>query len=105
MLRMACILQGLLNWYFKHRVTKLPRIYNFNMVLCSGHKALWDSLKGDARIMHYTIYKPGSTRESDMAAVLDHPDSRVNKDLQEPLVWWWDAYEAMSRATGWNGTS
>ena len=74
------------------------------MVMCTGHKDLWKAMKGDARIVHYTIYKPGGTRDGDMAEVLVSSDSRVKKELQEPLTWWWDTYDAMSRATGWNGT-
>lgn len=96
--------QGFLNWYFKVRFTKLPRVYNFSIVLCSCHNALWDSLKADARIVHYTVVKPGKSREFDMQGVVGHPDARVTKDMQEPLTWWWDAYDAMSRAIGWNGT-
>lgn len=94
----------MLNYYFKHRITMLSRIYNFNLVMCSGHKALWDKLKADARIVHYTIYKPGGSRADDMKAVIDHGDSRVNKDIQEPLAWWWDVYEEMSKVHKWNGT-
>ena len=97
--------QGLLSWYFKLRFTKLPRIYNLSTMLCACHKALWDSLKAGARIVHYTVVKPGKSRESDMQGVVGHPDPRVTKDLQEPLVWWWDAYEAMGRDIGWNETN
>lgn len=74
--------------------------------MSSRHKALWDVAKPDARIVHYTTYKPGNSREEDMLAVIDHPYAEiwgVNKDLQEPLGWWWDAYDAMSSAIKYTG--
>ena len=43
--------------YFKARTTKLPLIFNFNLVLASCHHDLWERQKTDARVVHYTIYK------------------------------------------------
>lgn len=66
--------------------------------MASRHKALWDVAKADARIVHYTTYKPGNSREEDMVAVVDHPYKDmwgVTSDLQEPLSWWWDVYDSM----------
>jgi hypothetical protein len=50
--------------------------------------------------------QPGNSRDGDLAALTDeHPDSRVNHFTAEPVAWWWDAYEAMSAAHGWNASS
>lgn len=95
---MGALTQGLLNWYFKHNITTLPRIYNFNLVMASNHRALWNVAKSDARVVHYTTYKPGESRGEDMLAVVDHPARKswgVSEDLQEPLSWWWDMYDSM----------
>lgn len=86
--------QGLLNWYFKHRMTILPRIYNFNLELCESHKAMWDKFKGDARIIHFTRHKPGTSRAEDM-------HNFNNTQTLEPMTWWWDNYE---EAREWNTT-
>ena len=60
-------LAGRARRYFKARITRLPLVYNFNLVLASCHHDLWDRQKSDARIVHYTIYKarrPLSSRGS-----------------------------------------
>lgn len=79
----------------------LPRIYNFNLQLCNNHKAVWDDLKGDARIVHYTTYKPGNSRAEDMLHLSKDPDI---KPYMEPLSWWWDVYEGSKAGQGWNRT-
>lgn len=92
--------QGLLNWYFKDRRTMLPRTYNFNLQLCNNHKAVWNELKGDARIVHYTTYKPGDSRADDLR-YLEDPGT---EPIMEPMTWWWDVYEGSDAAREWNGT-
>ena len=66
--------------------------------MASNHKALWDDAKSDARVVHYTTYKPGNSRGEDMLAVVDHQDRAVwgvSAALQEPLSWWWDVHDSM----------
>lgn len=96
-LRCPVMSQGLLNWFFKHRITILPRIYNLNLQLCNRHKAIWDDLKGDARIIHYTTHKPGDSRDEDMRNLNNNP-------VMEPMTWWWDIFEVSNAGQQWNET-
>jgi len=43
--------------YFKNRDTRLPRVWNMNLMLTVPHAALWARLLPDARVIHYTIFK------------------------------------------------
>ena len=96
-LRCPVVLQGLLNWYFKHRMAILPRTYNFNLQLCDSHRAIWDDLKGDARIIYFTTHKPGTSRAEDM-------HNFNNTPTLEPMTWWWNYYEKLEAVREWNTT-
>ena len=43
--------------YFKDRDTRLPRVWNMNLMLTVPHATLWQTLLPDARVIHYTIFK------------------------------------------------
>lgn len=43
--------------YFKDLDTRLPRVWNMNLMLTVPHAALWARLLPDARVIHYTIFK------------------------------------------------
>ncbi|KAI3635782.1 hypothetical protein MIR68_006420 [Amoeboaphelidium protococcarum] len=55
--------QGLLNYYFRHGLVLMDYIYNLNLALLRSWgqadlRRTWDRLLPNARIIHYTLYKP-----------------------------------------------
>jgi hypothetical protein len=67
--------------YFKVRVTRLPLVFNFNLVLASCHHDLWERQKTDARIVHYTIYKARRLSNSRMLR-----ESACHKTFSVPIL-------------------
>jgi lipopolysaccharide biosynthesis glycosyltransferase len=56
--RTAMAEQEFLNQFYRLRYLQLPTIYNMNMAVYSSQKYLWDTLKPDFKIVHFTIRKP-----------------------------------------------
>jgi lipopolysaccharide biosynthesis glycosyltransferase len=50
--------QEFLNQFFRLRYLQLPTIYNMNMAVYSTKQYLWETLKSDFKIVHFTIRKP-----------------------------------------------
>ena len=50
--------QEFLNQFFRLRYLQLPPIYNMNMAVYSTKEYLWNTLKSDFKIVHFTIEKP-----------------------------------------------
>jgi len=50
--------QEFLNQFYRLRYLQLPSIYNMNMAVYSTKKHLWDTLRPDFKIVHFTIRKP-----------------------------------------------
>ena len=50
--------QAFLNLYFGADVVRLPYLYNANLAIRERSPALWDALRDEMRIVHYTSPKP-----------------------------------------------
>jgi glycogenin glucosyltransferase len=50
--------QAFLNAFYQLRYLQLPLIYNVNLALYSGYPDLWEALKKDFKIVHFTLSKP-----------------------------------------------
>jgi lipopolysaccharide biosynthesis glycosyltransferase len=50
--------QEFLNQFYRHRYLQLPTIYNMNMAVYPSKKYLWEKLRPDFKIVHFTIRKP-----------------------------------------------
>ncbi len=50
--------QEFLNQFYRHRYLQLPTIYNMNMAVYSSKQTLWNTLRSDFKIVHFTIQKP-----------------------------------------------
>lgn len=86
--------QALLNHYFRAQRTRLPRIWNMNLMMELSHKATWAALLPDARIIHYTILKPSTQRMSRNLEAAAYPAD----DWDTAVVWplgFWRAYDRM----------
>ncbi|CAF2799444.1 unnamed protein product [Rotaria sp. Silwood2] len=50
--------QEFLNQFFRLRYLQLPTVYNMNMAVYSSKQYLWETLKPDFKVVHFTIRKP-----------------------------------------------
>ncbi|KAL5488293.1 hypothetical protein ACEPAI_6401 [Sanghuangporus weigelae] len=85
--------QGLLNMYFAAQVVLLPYIYNANLMIKQRNPVLWQAIKNDTRILHYTLLKPFIEEERQQATSgIWEPEMRLwelawmdafNSDLQD----------------------
>ncbi|CAF1444273.1 unnamed protein product [Rotaria sp. Silwood1] len=50
--------QEFLNQFFRLRYLQLPTVYNMNMAVYSSKQYLWETLRPDFKIVHFTIRKP-----------------------------------------------
>jgi len=55
--------QEFLNQFFRLRYLQLPIIYNMNMAVYSSKQYLWNTLRSDFKIIHFTIRKPFMVNE------------------------------------------
>jgi inositol phosphorylceramide glucuronosyltransferase 1 len=102
--------QAFLNLYFGSKVLNLPYVYNANLAIKARSPALWEAMKDELRIVHYTTHKPlfqgdgvpGEilTPEEQMEAIR-LAAQRDNGMYAEEIGWWREAYERMRRDK-WN---
>jgi len=93
--------QGFLNYFFRHRLVRLPEIYNLNVALYHNDTAEWDRLLPDTRIIHYTWVKP-TMLESEITDNEDYLKTRV--ELRNTMIPWFETEVEMVRSEWWNRT-
>ncbi|KIP09728.1 glycosyltransferase family 8 protein [Phlebiopsis gigantea 11061_1 CR5-6] len=54
--------QAFLNQFFATDVLRLPYAYNGNLALKARSPRVWDGIRGEMRVMHYTLVKPFVSR-------------------------------------------
>jgi glycogenin glucosyltransferase len=100
--------QAFLNLYFGSKTVRLPYVYNANLAIKRRSPALWDALKEEMRIVHYTTVKP-FVYDEDSAALptLDELDEamrlaegRDSGFYADEVRWWKEAYERMMADKG-----
>lgn len=61
--------QAFLNTFYAKDVVKLPYAYNANLAIKARNAKVWDGIKKDIRVIHYTMVKPFTRDNKDYAAV------------------------------------
>ncbi|KAH9027572.1 glycosyltransferase family 8 protein [Lactarius hengduanensis] len=90
--------QAFLNVYFGADAVRLPYAYNANLAIRERSPALWDALRDEMRIVHYTVPKPfpKDGKEIVEGAGLERAIERARKDRGgvhvEAVEWWFTAY-------------
>lgn len=91
--------QAFLNQFFATDVLRLPYAYNGNIALKARAPAVWDGIKDEMRVVHYTIYKPFISHSWKEVSV-DHLEERVEAAAREygglfrdEMMWWGDAWK------------
>src|SRR5216683_2262985 len=98
--------QAFLNLYFGADAVRLPYVYNSNLVIVERSPALWDAMRDEMRIVHYTWPKPFPKDGKD---IVDggRLEKSINKAKRhrggvyaEAISWWEDAYNEF-RTQNW----
>lgn len=74
--------QSFLNYYYGKEAVRLPYAYNANMAIKKRSPAMWEDLRAEARIVHYTLVKPflqGDYAEVPMAKLEKNVQSKMGK--------------------------
>ena len=61
--------QAFLNTFYAKDVLKLPYAYNANLAIKARSRALWDGIRQDIRVVHYTLVKPFTRDNKDYTLV------------------------------------
>ncbi|KAH9030443.1 glycosyltransferase family 8 protein [Lactarius pseudohatsudake] len=91
--------QAFLNVYFGADAVRLPYAYNVNLAIRERSPALWDAMRDEMRIVHYTLPKPFPTEGKEIVegAGLERAIERARKDRGgvhvEAVEWWFTAYK------------
>lgn len=69
--------QAFLNQFFSSSVVRLPYIYNGNLAYKSRSPRMWEGIKGNLRVIHYTVAKPFLGKSWGKPLPWDGVDARV----------------------------
>jgi hypothetical protein len=90
--------QSFLNVYFGADAVRLPYVYNANLAIRERSPALWDALRDELRIIHYTLPKPFPKDGNEIVEGerLERAVDKARKDRggvhAEAVDWWFTAY-------------
>ena len=90
--------QSFLNLYFGADAVRLPYLYNANLVIRETSPVLWDAMRDEMRIVHYTIPKPFPKDGTEIAEGpdLERTIDEARRDGDgvhaEAVDWWVNAY-------------
>lgn len=89
--------QAFLNLYFGADVVRLPYLYNANLAIRERSPALWDAMREEIRIVHYTSPKPFPKDGKDLdGARLERSVEKARRARggvhAEAIDWWMDTY-------------
>ncbi|KAI0919069.1 hypothetical protein AcV5_002082 [Taiwanofungus camphoratus] len=76
--------QSFLNYYYGAEAVRLPYAYNANLAIKYRSAELWESLKREARIVHYTLVKP-FLAEADNSGKTVVEMRRIEENVQKKL--------------------
>ncbi|KAJ7200901.1 glycosyltransferase family 8 protein [Mycena rebaudengoi] len=101
--------QGFLNHYFGAAAMRLPYVYNANLAIKARSPVLWERLKDEMRVVHYTGVKPflhDTVPEDVMLSLVQVEEAMTQAEARggglfvEEVRWWREAYERMMQVKG-----
>ncbi len=90
--------QAFLNLYFGADVVRLPYLYNANLAIHERSPVLWDAMRDEIRVVHYTSPKPfpKDGKEIVDGARLERSVEKARRQVggvhAEEIDWWMDSY-------------
>ncbi|KAJ7284176.1 glycosyltransferase family 8 protein [Mycena rebaudengoi] len=101
--------QAFLNLYFGGTAMRLPYAYNANLSIKARSPVLWERLKDEMRVVHYTGVKPFLHETVSENVVLSpaqaeeamtQAETRGGGLFAQEVRWWREAYERMMEVKG-----
>lgn len=95
--------QGFLNIYFSSSTMRLPYIYNSNLAIKKRSPKMWEVMKPEMSIVHYTLDKPFDYRNDDPRRSWSGEALEESKVLKggiwrEEMGWWGDVWGKVSKS-------
>ncbi|KAF9467696.1 nucleotide-diphospho-sugar transferase [Collybia nuda] len=96
--------QSFLNLFFSANALRLPYEYNANLAIKKSSPTMWEGMKEEIRVVHYTLVKPfldeslASSKiltEEELRKVMDSAAKKKSSMFAEEVQWWRDAYHKM----------
>jgi hypothetical protein len=96
--------QSFLNLFFSASALRLPYQYNANLAIKQSSPVMWEGMKEEIRVVHYTLVKPFWEKSLDsskllteegLRMVMNHAAKKNNGVFAEEVMWWRDAYDQM----------
>ena len=101
--------QSFLNLFFSANVLRLPYAYNANLAIKRTSPAMWDGMKNEIRIVHYTLTKPflddhlelppRILTEERLREVISEAAGQYGGMFEEEVGWWRESYDEMMKYT------
>lgn len=101
--------QSFLNLFFATNVVRLPYAYNANLSIKKRSPAMWEGLKHEMRIVHYTMTKPFLDDSPGLPKILTEKMTRKaiqrsatqnDGEYAEEVRWWAKAFDSMMEEKG-----
>ncbi|KAF7966833.1 hypothetical protein HWV62_36941 [Athelia sp. TMB] len=101
--------QAFLNLYYGATAVRLPYAYNANLAIKVRSPEMYQELKHNMRIVHYTMMKPFLSDTMPSTTILTLEEMEVvmtNAELEHEMLyreeagWWREAYERMMKDIG-----
>lgn len=101
--------QSFLNLFFATNVVRLPYAYNANLSIKKRSPAMWEGLKHEMRIVHYTMTKPFLDDSPGLPKILtekmtrkaiERSATRNDGEYAEEVGWWAKAFDRMMEEKG-----
>ena len=95
--------QGFLNVYYSANVMRLPYVYNSNLAIKRRSPKMWEAMKPDMAIVHYTLDKPFDYTHDDpqrswSGEALEEAKVIKGGIWREEMGWWGEVWEKASKS-------
>lgn len=97
--------QAFLNLYYGPDAVRLPYVYNANLAIKNRNKRLWDAIRDDMRIVHYTMPKPfpfrGTrlTTKKEIERAIAEGKTMFDGLFEEEVGWWEERWSEVIEST------
>ncbi|TFK75720.1 glycosyltransferase family 8 protein [Pluteus cervinus] len=102
--------QAFLNQFYSAKALRLPYAYNANLAIKTRSPQLWEGMKAEMRIVHYTLNKPWMTSLDqdpheivtleNQRGILEKSTKRNGGLYAQEVGWWVDVFEEMVAEKG-----
>ena len=91
--------QSYLNHFFGAEAVRLPFAYNANLAIKRRSQKLWEGIKAEHRIVHFTLVKPflgpkyAPVEFGDLEEHVGRVAEGTGKEFKEEMLWWGEMFK------------